>query len=79
MDPRPFFSPSRIRSDEASKLRFHQADNVGWLKKPEHSAYYRTDANFQTFIEQNSSMPLINNAYAKLHFEVFDKSPMETC
>ena len=28
---------------------------AGWLEKPEQSSFYRSDADFRTFLEQNSA------------------------
>ncbi len=39
--------------------------NVGWLEQPEQIVFDFSDAEFQTFIEQNSSMPSISKIYAK--------------
>ncbi len=38
---------------------------AGWLEKPEQSSFYRSDADFQTFIEQNSALPSISKTNAK--------------
>ncbi len=38
---------------------------VGWLERPEQSSFYRSDADFQTFIEQNCVLRSINKTNAK--------------
>jgi hypothetical protein len=38
---------------------------AGWLEKPEQSSFYSTDADFQTFIEQNSVLPSISKTNTK--------------
>ena len=38
---------------------------VGWLEQPEQSSIYCSDADFQTFFEQNNAMPLISMPNAK--------------
>ena len=39
-------------------LRHRNLRKTGWLEQPEQPSYYRSAAEFQTFIEQNSNMPL---------------------
>jgi len=38
---------------------------AGWLEKPETSAFYRSDADFKTFVEQHSASPSISTTNAK--------------
>lgn len=38
---------------------------VGWLEKPEQSSFYCSDADIQTFIEQNSAALSISKINAK--------------
>ena len=47
---------------------------AGWLEKPEQSSFYRSDADFRTFLEQNSAQPSISKTNAKP--ELFLKSPL---
>ena len=44
---------------------------VGWLQQPEETSFDRTDADFQTFIEQNSSMPSISKQSCQARFASF--------
>ena len=47
---------------------------AGWLEKPDQSSFYRSDADFRTFLEQNSAQPSISKTIAKP--EIFLKSPL---
>ena len=38
---------------------------AGWLEQPEQSSFYRSDADFQTFIEKNIAMLSISKTNAK--------------
>ena len=47
---------------------------AGWLEKPEQSSFYRSDADFRTFLEQNSALPSISKTIAKP--EIYLKPPL---
>ena len=38
---------------------------AGWLETPELSSLYRSNADFRTFLEQNSAQPSISKTIAK--------------
>ena len=42
-----------------------QLRKAGWIENPNESSFYRSDADFKTFIEQNSARPSISKTNAK--------------
>ncbi|MFM9962155.1 MAG: hypothetical protein ACKV2Q_13120 [Planctomycetaceae bacterium] len=66
---------TRLHVERAAVLGLRFGDNLvllhwnlrkaGWLERPEQSSFYRSDADFQTFIAQNSARPSISKTNAK--------------